>query len=123
MEVENLTIETKKMTYSYNDGELYYFVDEDFEMVSLTYEQVKNELKYLKELDDVTVKLCNGNAISIELENVVELTVIEAQPAVSCGTINETKSVVLQTGVVIQVPTYIELGDVVWIDTKTGRLI
>ena len=66
---ENAVIETKKMTYSYNDGELYYFMDEEYNMEPLNYEQVEDALKWIKENDPVTVKFYKGKAFSVDCDN------------------------------------------------------
>ena len=118
---ENAIIETKKMTYSYNDGELYYFMDEEFNMEPLNYDQVEDALKYVKENDPVTVKFYKGKAFSVECENFVELLVTEAEPSVAGNTAtNATKIVTLETGITIQVPMFVNEGDGIRIDTRTG---
>ena len=118
---ENAIIETKKMTYSYNDGELYYFMDEEYNMEPLNYDQVEDALKYVKENDPVTVKFYKGKAFSVECENFVELEVTEAEPSVAGNTAtNATKIVTLETGITIQVPMFVNEGDVIRIDTRTG---
>ena len=118
---ENAIIETKRMTYSYNDGELYYFMDEEYEMVPLNYDQVEDALKWIKENDPVTVKFYKGSAFSVECENFVELLVTESEPGVAGNTAtNATKNAVLETGVSIQVPMFVNEGDVIRVDTRTG---
>ncbi|MBO5713235.1 MAG: elongation factor P, partial [Clostridia bacterium] len=95
---ENAIIETKKMTYSYNDGELYYFMDEEYNMEPLNYDQVEDALRYIKENDPVTVKFYKGKAFSVECENFVELEVTQADPSVAGNTAtNATKQVTLET--------------------------
>ena len=119
---ENAVIETKKMTYSYSDGELYYFMDEEFNMEPLNYEQVEDALKYIKENDPVTVKFYKGKAFSVDCENFVELLVTEAEPSVAGNTAtNATKIVKLETGINMQVPMFVNEGDVIRIDTRTGE--
>ena len=119
---ENAIIETKKMTYSYNDGELYYFMDEEFNMEPLDYSQVEDALRYIKENDPVIVKFYKGKAFSVDCENFVELLVTEAEPSVAGNTAtNATKSVKLETGINIQVPMFVNEGDVIRIDTRTGE--
>ena len=118
---ENAIIETKRMTYSYNDGELYYFMDEEYNMEPLNYDQVEDALKYIKENDPVTVKFYKGKAFSVDCENFVELLVTEAEPSVAGNTAtNATKNVKLETGISIQVPMFVNEGDVIRIDTRTG---
>lgn len=119
---ENAIIETKKMTYSYSDGELYYFMDEEFNMEPLNYEQVEDALKYVKENDPVTVKFYKGKAFSVDCENFVELLVTEAEPSVAGNTAtNATKIVKLETGINMQVPMFVNEGDVIRIDTRSGE--
>lgn len=119
---ENAIIETKRMTYSYSDGELYYFMDEEFNMEPLNYDQVEDALKYIKENDPVTVKFYKGKAFSVDCENFVELLVTEAEPSVAGNTAtNATKSVKLETGINIQVPMFVNEGDTIRIDTRTGE--
>ncbi len=119
---ENAIIETKKMTYSYCDGELYHFYDEDFEEHILDYDQVEEALKYIKENDPVTVKFYKGKAFSVDCENFVELLVTEAEPSVAGNTAtNATKIVKLETGISMQVPMFVNEGDVIRVDTRSGE--
>ena len=66
--VQEAHIETKNMTYSYNDGELYYFMDQEYNLTPLNYEQVEDALQYIKENDPVVVKFYKGAAFSVECE-------------------------------------------------------
>ena len=76
--LETAQVETRKMSYSYTDGEFYYFMDpESFEMITLNFDQVEDALKYIKENDTVTIKFLHGTAFSVEPENFVELKFIE----------------------------------------------
>ncbi len=119
---ENAIIETKKMTYSYTDGELYWFMDEEFNMTPLNYDQVEDALKWTKENDPVTVKFYKGSAFSVECENFVELLITESDPAVAGNTAtNATKNATLETGVTIQVPMFVNEGDTIRVDTRTGE--
>lgn len=119
--VENAIIETQKMQYSYTDGDLYYFMDEEYNLVPLNYDQVEDALKYIKENDYVMVKSYKGAAFSVECENFVELEVTQAEPSVAGNTAtNATKIVTLETGITLQVPMFVNEGDVVRIDTRTG---
>ena len=126
--LETAQVETKKMTYSYFDGEFYVFVDEEWNQEQLTYDQVEDALKYIKENDVVTVKILystefpEGKAFSVEPENFVELKVIEAEPGVKGNTAtNVMKNAKVETGATIQVPMFVEEGDVIRIDTRTGE--
>ncbi|MBQ8197215.1 MAG: elongation factor P [Clostridia bacterium] len=115
-------IETRNMTYSYNDGELYYFMDQDFNLVPLNYDQVEEALKWIKENDNVIVKFYKGSAFSVDCENFVTLRVIESDPSVKGNTAtNATKDAVLETGVKIQVPMFVNEGELIRVDTRTGE--
>ena len=121
---ENAIIETKRMTYSYNDGELYYFMDEEYNMEPLNYDQVEDALKYIKENDPVTVKFYKGKAFSVDCENFVELLVTEAEPSVAGNTAtNATKPATLETGAEVKVPLFIDEGEMIMIDTRTGEYL
>ena len=120
--VENAIIETKKMQYSYSDGGLYYFMDDEYNLVPLSLDQVEDALKYIKENDFVMVKSYKGTAFSVEPENFVELLVTESEPGVAGNTAtNATKNAKLETGITIQVPMFVNEGDTIRIDTRTGE--
>ena len=120
--LETVQVETKKMTYSYFDGEFYVFVDEEWNETRLTYAQVEDALKYIRENDSVTVRFLYEEAFSVEPENFVELKVIEAEPGVRGNTAtNVMKSAKVETGAVFQVPMFVEEGDTIRIDTRTGE--
>ena len=110
------------MTYSYNDEGLYYFMDEEFNLIPLNHDQVEDALLYNKENDPVLVKFYKGVAYSVECENFVELLVVESEPGVAGNTAtNTTKPATLETGCEIRVPLFINEGEVIRIDTRTGE--
>ena len=120
--LETVQVETKKMTYSYFDGEFYVFMDEEYNQTMLTHDQVEDALKYIKENDVVTVKFLYGPAFSVEPENFVELKVIEAEPGVKGNTAtNVMKNAKVETGAIIQVPMFVNEGETIRIDTRTGE--
>ncbi|MBQ6728217.1 MAG: elongation factor P [Clostridia bacterium] len=120
--VQEAHIETKNMTYSYNDGELYYFMDEEYNLTPLNYEQVEDALMYIKENDPVVVKFYKGSAFSVECENFVVLRVVQSDPSVKGNTAtNATKEAVLETGAKIQVPMFVNEGELIRVDTRTGE--
>lgn len=118
-------IETKRMQYLYNDGELYYFMDpETYEQIPLGYEQVEDAIKFMRENDDATIKFYKGNAFLVEADNFVHLKVIETEPGVKGNTAtNVTKAATVETGAVVQVPIFIEEGELIQIDTRTGEYL
>ena len=115
-------IETKKMQYLYSDGELYYFMDEDtFEQVPLHIDQVEEAIKWIQENDYAEIKFYQGNAFLVEAPNFVELKIVDTEPGVKGDTAtNVTKAATVETGAVVQVPIFIESGEVIKIDTRTG---
>ena len=121
--LETAQVETRKMSYSYTDGEFYYFMDpESFEMITLNFDQVEDALKYIKENDTVTIKFLHGTEFSVEPENFVELKVIECEPGVKGNTAtNAMKNAKVETEAIIQVPMFVEEGDVIRIDTRNGE--
>lgn len=118
-------IETKEMEYLYNDGEFYYFMDsETFEQIPLTKDDVGDANKYLKENDKASVKFYQGRVFNVEAPNFVELRIEETEPGVKGDTAsNVTKNAVLETGANIQVPLFINEGDIVKVDTRSGDYI
>lgn len=122
---ENAIIETKTMQYSYTDGDLYYFMDEEtYDMIPLSQDQVADAIPYIKENDEVTIKFYDGNAFQVEAPNFVNLKVVETEPGVKGNTAtNVTKAATLETGAVVQVPIFIEEGELVQIDTRKGEYL
>lgn len=115
-------IETKQMQYLYNDGELYYFMDQEtYDQIPLTYDLVEDAIKYIRENDTATVKFYKDNAFTVEAPNFVDLEVIETEPGVKGDTAtNVTKAATVETGAIIQVPIFINEGEKIQIDTRTG---
>ena len=122
---DQAVIETKQMQYLYNDGTLYYFMDpESYEQVPLAFELVEDAIKFLRENDTATVRFYEGNAFIVEAPNFVDLKIIETEPGVKGNTAtNVTKAATVETGAVIQVPIFIEEGEVVQVDTRTGEYL
>lgn len=120
---ERAHIESKEMEYLYSDGELYYFMDtETYEQLPLNYSQVEEALSFVKENMKVFVKFYKGEAFSVEPENFVILQVTSCEPAVAGNTAtNATKPATLETGYEILVPMFINEGDMVRVDTRTGE--
>ena len=118
-------IETKQMQYLYNDGELYYFMDQDtYDQIPLTYDLVEDAIKYIRENDTATVKFYKDNAFTLEAPNFVDLEVTETEPGVKGDTAtNVTKAATVETGAVIQVPIFINEGERIQIDTRTGEYL
>ena len=120
---EKAVIETKQMEYLYSDGELYYFMDpETYEQLPLNKGQVEDALMFMKENMQATIKFYKGEAFSVEAPNFVELQITVCEPGVAGNTAtNATKPATLETGYELQVPMFINEGDVIRVDTSTGE--
>ena len=115
-------IERRTMEYLYNDGELYYFMDtENYEQIPLNKSQVEDALNFVKENMTVDMKFFNGQPFSVEPPNFVELTVAETEPGIQGDTSKAgNKPAKLETGYNIQVPLFINQGEKIRVDTRTG---
>ncbi len=116
-------IESKDMEYLYTDGEFYYFMDkETYEQIPLNQEQVEDALKFVKENGTVHMKFFEGKPFSVEPENFVELLITICEPAVAGNTAtNATKPATVETGYELNVPMFVNEGDTIRIDTRTGE--
>ena len=116
-------IERKKMEYSYNDGELYYFMDvETYDQIPLSLDKVEDAIPYVKEGTNVTVRFFKGSPFSVEAPNFVTLQVTDTEPGFKGDTASNTyKPGTLETGYSLQVPLFINTGDMIRIDTRTGE--
>ena len=114
-------VERKDMQYSYNDGDLYYFMDlETYEQVPISKDVIGNALDFVKEEEIVKVLSYKGNVFGIEPPFFVELTITSTEPGVKGNTAtNATKPAVVETGAEIRVPLFINEGDRIRIDTRT----
>jgi elongation factor P len=116
-------IETKKMEYLYSDEGLYYFMDnESYEQIPLNHDQVEEALNFVKENMSVTVKFFNGTPFSVEPPNFVELLITECEPGVRGDTATGgSKPATLETGYTVNVPFFVNEGDIIRVDTRTGE--
>jgi len=116
-------VETKSMEYLYSDGELYYFMDQEtYEQIPLNHSQVEDALNYIKENMPVTIKFFKGQAFSVEPPNFVELVVTETEPGFKGDTATAgSKPAILETGAKIMVPLFVNQGDKIRVDTRTGE--
>ena len=115
-------IDRKDMQYLYKDGDLCFFMDtESFEQMELNASDVGDSLNFVKENEMVKILSHNGNVFGIEAPMFVELAVVETEPGFKGDTATgATKPATVETGVSIKVPLFINVGDVVKIDTRTG---
>lgn len=118
-------LDSRQMQYLYNDGELYYFMDEEnYEQTPLNANQLGDTLSYLKEGNSVEVSSYKGQIVGIALPITVELEVTDTEPGFKGDTATAgTKPARLETGLTIQVPLFISEGDIIKVDTRTGTYL
>lgn len=116
-------IERKDMEYLYNDGDLYYFMDQEtYEQLPLNASQLGDALKFVKENMLVKVLSYKGVVFGVEPPNFVELKITQTEPGFKGDTAQgATKPATLETGAVIHVPLFIEEGETIRVDTRTGE--
>ena len=124
--VTDVRLERRPVTYSYSDGHLFHFMDQNtFEMIPISGDVIgENQLKYLKENMECEGLVNKGNVISVELPFFVELAVAQTEPGLKGDTAQGgNKSATLETGAVVQVPLFIEEGDVLKVDRREDKYL
>ena len=118
-------IERKKMEYSYNDGDLYYFMDsETYELVPIDKSALDESFSFVKENDTCTIMSYKGNVFGVEVPNFADLVVTATEPGFAGNTATNTlKPATLETGAEVKVPLFINEGDKIQIDTRTGEYL
>lgn len=118
-------IERTDMQYLYNDGDLYYFMNtETYDQIGLGPDVIGDALKFVRENDEVKIVSHNGDIFAIEPPMFVELEVTECEPGEKGNTATgATKPCTVETGAVVYVPLFVNLGDVLKIDTRTGEYL
>ena len=122
---EEAFVGRKDMEYSYNDGDLYYFMDQEtYDMVPLARDLLGDAFRFVKENTMCKVLSYKGNVFGLECPNFMDLVVTETEPGFAGNTAtNVTKPAVLETGAEIKVPLFIDVGDKITIDTRTGEYL
>ncbi len=122
---EEASIERKNMEYSYNDGDLYYFMDQEtYDMVPLNRDMLGDAFRFVKENTMCTVLSLKGNVFGVEAPNFVDLEVTDTEPGLAGNTATNTlKPATLETGAEIKVPLFVNIGDKITIDTRTGEYL
>ena len=120
---EEAFVDRRDMEYSYNDGDLYYFMDmETYDQIPVNKSDLVDSFKFCKENEMVKVLSYKGKVFGIEVPNFVELEVVETEPGFKGNTATNTlKPAKLETGAEIRVPLFINEGDKIRIDTRTGE--
>ena len=123
--VDEVRVEKRPFQYLYSSGGIYYMMDKStYEQLPIEESMIEDVKGYLKENTDVDIFLDGETPLLVELPNFVELAVASAEPGVRGDTAQGgSKAATLETGVVVQVPLFVEAGDVIRVDTRTGRYV
>lgn len=119
--IDRVIVDEVKMEFLYNDGDDYYFMDENFEQTMLKRDTLGDAVDYLLPNLSIAVSFHDGKAVGIELPTVVEMTVVETEPGIKSATASSvTKPAKTETGLVVQVPPFINEGEKIRVDTAEG---
>ena len=123
--LEQAIIEKQAMQFLYRDGADYVFMDtSSYEQLSVPPDALADATKYLKESDEVVLQLYNGEIVGVDLPAAVELTVTDTEPGIQGDRVSGArKPATLQTGLVLQVPLFVNTGDVIKVDTRSGEYL
>lgn len=123
--VEDVFVERRGVQYLYTDGDLYHFMDtETYEQMAIAASVLGEKAQYLKEGMELIVSTYGREPIDVELPTSVELKVIESEMAIAGNTATGAmKSIKLETGLEVQVPLFVEVSDVIRVDTRTGEYV
>ena len=119
--IERVIVDEIKMEYLYADGEDYYFMDESFEQTLLKHETIGDAVEFLTPNLQISVSFYDGKPVGIDLPTYVEMTVMETEPGIKSATASSvTKPAKMETGLVVQVPPFINQGEKIRVDTAEG---
>ncbi len=119
--IDRIRVDEIKMEYLYNDGDDYYFMDDTYEQTMLKRETLGDAVEFLTPNLSINVSFHDGKAVGIELPGVVEMTVVETEPGIKSATASSvTKPAKTETGLVVQVPPFINEGEKIRVDTAEG---
>jgi elongation factor P len=122
--IETAHIEYKQMQFLYSDQTDFYFMDQkSYEQISLPQSVVGDGAKYIKEGFVVTIVFYKDEPLEVSLPTAVELKVVETSPGFKGDTVSGGKPATLETGVVVQVPFFVNVGDVLKVDTRDGSYL
>ncbi len=123
--VQDVRLETREVQYLYNDGHIYYFMDtETYEQPALNADLLEDVIPYLKENTVLEIVSYEGEALGVELPTTVDLEVTFTEPGFKGDTASGgNKPATLETGLTVQVPLFVNTGDVIRVDTRTGEYV
>lgn len=122
---QEIFVERKNMQYLYNDGDLYYFMDnETYEQIPISKSVLSENFKFVKENMECKVLSCKGSVFGVEPPIFVNLEITETEPGMRGNTAtNATKPAKVETGAEVRIPLFVNQGDVIRIDTRTGEYV
>ncbi len=122
--IDRVKVDEVKMEFLYNDGEDYYFMDESFEQTVLKHETLGDAVEYLTPNLSIFVSFHDGKAVGIELPTYVEMIVMKTEPGIKSATASSvSKPATTETGLVVQVPAFINEGEKIRVDTAEGAYL
>jgi elongation factor P len=123
--VDRVVLDTHDLEFLYQEGDDFHFMNmESYEQVSFTQEMLGDDIYYLTPNIKVQAQYHDGHAISVELPSTVDLTVVETEPGVRSATVtNVTKAAKMETGLIVQVPQFVNQGERIRIDTTEGKYL
>ncbi|MGH9528855.1 MAG: elongation factor P, partial [Terriglobales bacterium] len=123
--IEKINVDEVEMQFLYSDGDSYYFMDtSNYEQTHLTREILGDAVDYLIANLEIKVEFFDGKAVGIELPQTVELTVIETEPGLKSATASSvSKPAKTETGLIVQVPAFINEGEKIRVDTSEGAYL
>lgn len=123
--LEQAFVEERKVQFLYRQADIYHFMDQTtFEEIELGKERLGENTKFLKENMLLSISVCEGAIIEINLPNFVEMKIVQTEPGVRADTVKTaTKEAILETGAKIDVPLFVNNGDTIKIDTRTQKYI
>lgn len=123
--IETVWMEEKKFQFLYRDGERFYFMDiQTYEQLSMPLSLISDSVSYLKENEEVSIIFAEGHPVGVEIPTFCNLKVIETDPGVKGDTAQGgSKPATLETGLKVSVPLFIDVGDTIKVDTRTGRYV
>jgi len=123
--IEQAFVDERKLQYQYNSGHLYHFMDQDnFEEIAVEQERIGENTRFLKDNIEVMGYFYKNEALTVNLPNFIEVKIINTEPGVKGDTAKSgTKPAEIETGASIQVPLFIDVGDRIKVDTRTGQYV
>jgi elongation factor P len=123
--IEEAFIEERKLQYLYESGGIYHFVDqENFEEITMAKEDLQDKIKFLKDNLEVNAYFYKDETLTINLPNFIEVKIIHTEPGIKGDTAKSgTKPAKIETGATLQVPLFIDIGDKIKVDTRTGEYV